>query len=74
MIECKVLRDSDRKSLAATIEHGVEQTLGYMEKCRSKEGHLVLFDRRTATRDIAADEAQYLVETRSDGQVTVWTL
>ena len=69
-----MLRDSDRKSLAATIERGVEQTLGYMEKCRSMEGHLALFDRRAAQRDDADDEAQGPNETRSNGQVTVWTL
>ena len=39
MVECKVLRDSDRKSLAGTIERAVEQTLGYMEKCSAQEGH-----------------------------------
>ncbi len=46
VIECKVLRDSDRRSLEATIERGMEQTLGYMEKCSAEEGHLVVFDRR----------------------------
>ena len=68
VIECKVLRGSDRKSLEGTMERGVEQTLGYMRKCRAEEGHLVLFDRR--------DEAQAhgQSEPRNDGQVTVWTL
>ena len=46
VIECKVLRDSDRRSMAATVERGLEQTLGYMEKCGAAEGHLVVFDRR----------------------------
>ncbi len=46
VIECKVLRDSDRRSLEATVERGVEQTLGYMAKCGAEEGHLVVFDRR----------------------------
>ena len=46
VIECKVLRDSDRRSLDATIERGLEQTLGYMAKCNAEEGHLVVFDRR----------------------------
>ncbi len=49
VIECKVLRDSDRKSLAGTIERGVEQTFGYMAKCGAEEGHLVVFDRREDT-------------------------
>ena len=46
VIECKVLRDSDRKSLEWTIDEGVKQTLGYMKKCRAAEGHLVVIDRR----------------------------
>ncbi len=46
VIECKVLRDTDRKSLEGTIERGVEQTLGYMGRCKADEGHLVLIDRR----------------------------
>ena len=69
VIECKVLRGSDRKSLEGTIERGVEQTLGYMEKCGAAEGHLVLFDRR--------DEAQKQglgQESKGSDQVTVWTL
>ena len=43
VVECKVLRDSDRKSLERTVERGVEQTLGYMAKCgadgRAPGGH-----------------------------------
>ena len=50
VVECKVLRDTDRKSLAWTIERGVEQTLGYMAQCGAEEGHLVVFDRRTGKR------------------------
>ena len=34
--ECKVSRDSDRKSFAWTVEQGVRQTLGYMEKSRAR--------------------------------------
>ena len=68
VIECKVLRSSDRKSLEGTIERGVEQTLGYMKKCHAEEGHLVLFDRRDdAQRESSASP-------HSSGQVTVWTL
>ena len=47
VIECKVLRDSARKSLAGTVEQGIEQTRGYMERCGADEGHLVLMDRRS---------------------------
>ena len=51
VVECKVLRDSDRKSLAWTVERGVEQTAGYMEKCGAEEGHLVVIDRRTGAAE-----------------------
>ena len=54
VVECKVLRDSDRRGLSTTIEHGVEQTLGYMDRCGAVEGHLVLFDRRGETPGTAA--------------------
>ena len=50
VVECKVLRDSDRKSLAWTVEKGVKQTLGYMKQCGAEEGHLVIMDRRTGER------------------------
>ena len=50
VVECKVLRDSDRKSLAWTVEKGVEQTLGYMKQCGAEEGHLVVMDRRSEER------------------------
>ena len=45
VVECKVLRDGDHRGLEGTIERGLEQTLGYMDKCGSDEGHLVVFDR-----------------------------
>ncbi len=51
VVECKVLRDSDRKGLEWTIERGMEQTLGYMKKCGAEEGHLVVIDRRTGAED-----------------------
>ena len=50
VVECKVLRDSDRKSLEWTVEKGVEQTLGYMKQCGAEEGHLVVMDRRSEER------------------------
>ena len=49
VVECKVLRDSARKSLDGTVEEGVKQTLGYMAKCGAEEGHLVVIDRRSST-------------------------
>ena len=45
VVECKVLRDGDHRGLDGTIKRGVEQTLGYMDKSGSGEGHLVVFDR-----------------------------
>ena len=69
VIECKVLRSSDRKSLTGTIERGVEQTLGYMKKCGATEGHLVLFDRRDEAPKPALDQ-----QPEGSGQVKVWTL
>ena len=50
VVECKVLRDSDRKSLAWTVEKGVKQTLEYMKQCGAGEGHLVVMDRRSGER------------------------
>ena len=44
VIECKVLREGGR-SLDATIQEGLEQTVAYMDRCESRAGHLVVFDR-----------------------------
>ena len=77
VVECKVLRDSDRKSLAWTIERGVGQTLGYMAKCGAEEGHLVVFDRRSeGAEDRRGGEGGAAGSgRRQDGHgVVVWTL
>ena len=75
VVECKVLRDSDRKSLAWTVERGVEQTLGYMAKCGAEEGHLVVIDRRSEDRRGNESEAGGSEERRQDERgVVVWTL
>ena len=85
VVECKVLRDSDRKSLAWTVEEGVKQTLGYMAQCGAEEGHLVVIDRRSETRrrgDGEADGSERQREgeearsgRREDSRgVVVWTL
>ncbi|MDZ7759662.1 MAG: ATP-binding protein [Desulfovermiculus sp.] len=42
VIELKILY----KSLERTIEEGLKQTWEYMDRCGSKEGHLIVFDRR----------------------------
>ena len=76
VVECKVLRDSARKSLAWTVEEGVKQTLGYMAKCGAEEGHLVVIDRRAGAEERrdgegGTDESGR----RRDGRgVVVWTL
>ncbi len=80
VIECKALRDSDRRSLEATVERGVEQTLGYMARCGAEEGHLLVFDRRGeregepgAVRDPSGRRPGE--ERERDGRrVAVWTL
>ena len=77
VVECKVLRDADRKSLAWTVERGVEQTLGYMAKCGAAEGHLVVFDRRAGAEERRGGhgEAGGSEERGHDGRkVAVWTL
>ena len=84
VVECKVLRDSDRKSLAWTIERGVEQTLGYMAKCGAEEGHLVVIDRRAGAEGRRSEGAEERRDgaggadgsgRRLDGRgVVVWTL
>ena len=72
VVECKVLRDSDRRSLERTVERGVEQTLGYMAKCGADEGHLVVIDRRAEKRRSGEGEAG---GSRQDERgVTIWTL
>ena len=76
VVECKVLRDSDRKSLAWTVEQGVEQTLGYMAKCGAEEGHLVVIDRRAGAEERRGGEGEADGSgRRQDGRgVVVWTL
>ena len=77
VIECKVLRDTDRKSLEGTIKRGVEQTLGYMERCKADEGHLVLIDRRgeRTRQSPEGKEGADVSEHQHDGrQVMVWML
>ena len=83
VIECKVLRDSNRRSMEATVERGVEQTLGYMKKCDAEKGHLVVFDRRgtsAASDEPSAEGAREGLPPRvehheRDGRhIAVWTL
>ena len=73
VVECKVLRDSARKSLQSVVEQGVEQTLGYMKTCRADEGHLVVIDRRTKSASYAESEARRECR-RSGRMVAIWML
>ena len=77
VIECKVLRDSDRKSLEGTIERGVAQTLGYMETCRAEEGHLVVMDRRAdaeKSRHLGVAATKTSESPEAARRVRVWAL
>ena len=69
VVECKVLRDTDRKSLARTVECGVKQTLGYMAQCGAEEGHLVVMDRRSEARRRSEEQRRGEgAEARRDGE------
>ena len=80
VVECKVLRDSARKSLAWTVGEGVKQTLGYMKQCGAEEGHLVVMDRRSEERRRTeerrrGDGGAVGGERRQEGRkVVVWAL
>ena len=74
VVECKVLRDSDRQSLAGTIARGVEQTFGYMNTCGAREGHLVIIDRRGAKPGGGADEVRESAHQQDGRSVVVWVL
>ncbi len=43
VVECKVLHP--RRSLQSTVDEGIEQTAGYVDRCAADAGHLVVFDR-----------------------------
>ena len=68
VVECKVRRDG----LERTVQEGVEQTRGYMDRCGAESGHLIIFDRsedrtwkeKIFRRKAPADEGAALV--------TVW--
>ena len=47
VIECKILHGS----LDKTLEAGLPQTAGYMDRCAAVAGHLVIFDRSTKPWD-----------------------
>ena len=66
VVECKVLR----KGLERTVAEGLEQTAAYMDRCGSRAGHLIVFDRSEGK---SWDEKIFRREERSGGYaVTVW--
>ena len=66
VIECKVLH----KSLERTVREGLEQTAGYMDRCGSEAGHLVVFDCSEGKR---WEDKVFRREERMDGRtITVW--
>ena len=66
VIECKVLH----KSLERTVREGLEQTSGYMDRCGSQAGHLVIFDRSEEKR--WEDKIFRREERVDDHTITVW--
>ena len=58
-----------RHGLETTIARGLEQTAGYMDRCGSRTGHLVIFDpdpdkswdRKVYRRDASVDRRSIVV-------------
>ena len=68
VVECKLVREG--RSLARTVEAGLEQTARYMDLCGTEAGHLVVFDMRGGRR---WEEKVYREErARGDARITVW--
>lgn len=66
VIELKLLH----KSLAKTLEDGLQQTLAYLDRCGAAEGHLVIFDR---TPDKSWEDKLFQwQETVGDRIIQVW--
>ena len=66
VIECKVVH----KGLERTIDEGVKQTAGYVDRCTASTGHLVVFDRRPGR---SWDEKTFRREVDRDGRtIAVW--
>jgi len=57
-------------SLEKTIEEGLQQTQDYMDKCGTKKGHLIIFDR---TKNKTWDEKIFVKDYNYKGnKITVW--
>ena len=66
VVECKVVH----KSLERTIREGLDQTTSYMDRCASRSGHLVVFDRSEARR--WGEKIFRREECRPGHWITVW--
>ena len=66
VIECKVMH----KGLKRTVREGLVQTAGYMDRCGSEAGHLVIFDRSEGKR--WEDRIFHCDERIDDRTITVW--
>ena len=70
VVECKVFHEGKRRSLQGVIGRGVEQTLGYLDRCGSGEEHLVVFDRSAGKR---WEEKVFRREERRNGRrIVIW--
>ena len=66
VIECKLRRNG----LERVVAEGLEQIRGYMDRCATEEGHLVIFDR---SEERSWDEKVFRrSEVTRDTSVTVW--
>ena len=67
VVECKVLHGS----LERTLREGLAQTVGYMDRCGTDAGHLVIFDRSEGKR---WEDKLFRREERADERhaITVW--
>lgn len=59
-----------RGALQRTLQQGVEQTRGYMDRCGADEGHLVIFDRDASK--VWEEKLFMREETYRDKIITVW--
>ena len=65
VVECKLLR----RGRARTVREGLEQTATYMDRCGSREGHLVIFDRGEGRWE---DKLFHRIEAFGDVDIHVW--
>lgn len=65
VIELKLLH----KSFNATLAEGLQQTWEYMDKCASKDGHLIIFDRSEKTWEQKIFKRE---EVYKDCKIIVW--